>query len=120
MYTLQALNHWLYKMVEEPVTLMPFLELTYCPPGTSHLSRHNRASIMEAAPNGCKAIMIHYQHEYEKDGAIQKVATTKRGCNRQARGTSAKASPTEPGSGCALLLNMTGKTSTLNTKMTTQ
>jgi hypothetical protein len=60
MYTIQALNHWLYKMVEEPVTLMPFLELTYCPPGTSYLSRHNRASIMEAAPSGCKAIMIHY------------------------------------------------------------
>jgi hypothetical protein len=74
MYTLQALNHWLYQMVEEPVTLMPFLKPTYCPPGTSHLSRHNRASIMEAVPNGCKAIMIHYQHEYEKDGTIQKVS----------------------------------------------
>jgi hypothetical protein len=74
MYTVQALNHWLYKMVEEPVTLMPFLALEYCPPGTSHLFRHNRASIMEAAPSGCKAIMIHYQHEYERDGAIHKVS----------------------------------------------
>ena len=71
MYTIQALNHWLDKMVEETVTLMPFLELGYRSPGAP---RHNRASIMEAAPNGCEAIMIHYQHEYEREGETQKIS----------------------------------------------
>jgi hypothetical protein len=48
-YSPEALNHWLYRMVDEPVTLYPFMRI-------EHGTLPSRQAVLSQAPEGCKAI----------------------------------------------------------------